>query len=408
MSLHRIAFVFLILCSGAQAQTLSLQRARELALVNQPLLAGMQASIVSSEQARIAAGQLPDPKLKVGLANLPVTGTDGWRLTPEAMTQRSVGISQEFTREEKRRLKGERFRLEAERDRSELGVIRRQVERDAALAWLEVFYPDQALSLLRRIETENRLQLDSLMIGYRAGRVTQAEVLAAEVALKLLADRGADFQAQAARARAGLSRWIGADADRPVSADLPQLATPADIDALVAHIAAHPHLSYLGKQVEMAEAETALARQSARPDWNVEVSYSQRGPAFSDMVSVQFGIDLPLWRANRQDRDVASKAALIDKARALREEHLRALQSDVRRFHADWRSSTERAGRFERDILPQARDRVEAALAAYSAGRGDIAPVLDARRALLDINLQRLALQMDAARAQLQLQYFTE
>jgi outer membrane protein TolC len=50
--------------------------------------------------------------------------------------------------------------------------------------------------------------------------------------------------------------------------------------------------------------------------------------------------------------------------------------------------------------------RIEEARGAYQAGRGGFDAVLSARRSLLDIQLQRLALAVEAARAQVRLQYF--
>ena len=49
---------------------------------------------------------------------------------------------------------------------------------------------------------------------------------------------------------------------------------------------------------------------------------------------------------------------------------------------------------------------MEAATAAYGAGSGALVSLLDARRSLLDIRVQRLELQLDAARHQVQLQYY--
>jgi outer membrane protein TolC len=61
---------------------------------------------------------------------------------------------------------------------------------------------------------------------------------------------------------------------------------------------------------------------------------------------------------------------------------------------------------FDTTIIPNAARRVEGARRAYGAGRGSFDTVLLARRSLLDIRLQRLALAIEAARAQVRLQYF--
>ncbi len=389
--------------AGAVAP-LTLEEAAQLALANQPLLAGQQAAINAAEKNAVVAAQLPDPKLKVGLNDLPVTGSEAFSVRRDNFTEYKVGISQDFPRAEKRRLRGAMAQLEAQRDTEEFEVMRRAVMRDAALAWLEVFYPESALTLVQAQEKETEAQLEAVKIAYRAGRVNQADVLASQVALDLLKDREADYARQASRSRASLARWIGAAAGRPLAENLPALPVP-NREALIAHVQNHPHLSYLDKQVEVAQTDVALAREAYKSDWSIEVSYGNR-PAFPDFFSVQVGFDLPVFTKNRQDPALSSKLSLLDKSRSMKEDAERVLKSDAEKNYADWEASTARVVRYEASILPQAKQRIAAALAAYQSGRGDLNAVLDARRAELDIELQHLSLQVDAARAQLQLQYY--
>lgn len=285
--------------------------------------------------------------------------------------------------------------------------MRRTFRRDVALAWLDVYYADRAIDIVRELERESELQLELSNTAYLAGRKLQADVLGEEVALELFKDREAEFAKQAERNRAGLSRWIGADATRPISAELPALPPPP-LEALLAGVTAHPHLNTLEKQVEVAQAETALARQSYKSDWSLELMYGLR-PEFPDFLGVQVGIDLPVFPKNRQDRELAAKLALLEKARLQAEDALQVMLADIRRYYADWRSAEDRLSRlFELAILPQARARTEAALSAYQGGRGDLAAVLEARRAELELKLQRLALMVDKARAEIQLRYFSD
>lgn len=386
------------------AAPLTLEEAAQLALANQPLLAGQQAAINAAEKNAVAVEQLPDPKLKVGLNDLPVTGSEAFSVRRDSFTEYKVGISQDFPRAEKRRLRGAMAQLEAQRDTEELEVIRRGVMRDAGLAWLDVYHPEHAGALIQAQEREVESQVEALGIAYRAGKASQADVLSAQVALDLLKERESDFARQASRSRAALGRWIGAAGGGPLAENLPALPVPSR-EALIAHVQNHPHLSYLDKQVEVAQTDVALARQAYKPDWSLEVSYGNR-PAFPDFFSVQVGMDLPVFTGNRQDPALASKLSLLDKSRSMKEDAERVLKSDAEKNYADWESSAARVVRYEARILPQARQRVAAVLATYQSGRADLTSVLEARRAELDLELQLLSLQVDAARAQLQLQYF--
>jgi cobalt-zinc-cadmium efflux system outer membrane protein len=391
----------------AHAAPLGINDARELALKEQPLLESQQAQITASQESAVAAAQLPDPQLMAGLKDYPVTGSDAFSVRRDNFTMLTIGVAQEFPREEKRRLRGEREMLGSGKAALELDVMRRTIARDAALAWLDVYYPEQAQALIRELEREAQLQIESAEIAYRAGRKTQADVLAEQVTLALLKEKEADFAKQSTRARAGLSRWIGPEASRPIEEKLPD-EPPPTLEALLTLAESHPHLNTLDKQTEVAQTEVALARQAYKPDWNLEVYYAAR-PEFSDFVGVQVGIDLPVFPKNRQDRTLASKLAELEKARSLKEDALRILKADAARYYAEWQSASDRLSTFfAQDILPTARERIDAATAAYQSGKADLASVLEARRAELDLQLQRLALMVDKARALTQLQYFYE
>lgn len=404
---YSLLFYLTSFTASALAAPLGINDARELALKEQPLLQSQQAEIAAAQESAVAAGQLPDPKLSAGLRDYPVTGSDALSIRRDNFTMFMVGVMQEFPREEKRKLLSNRELLAAGKATQELDLTRRTISRDAVLAWLDVYYPEQAKALVRELEREAEVQIESAEIAYRAGRKTQADVLAEQVTLALLKDREADFSKQSAQARAGLSRWIGSAASREIEEKLPDQTPPA-LDALLALVESHPHLNTLDKQTDIARNEVAVARQAYKPDWNLEVYYASR-PEFSNFVGVQVGIDLPVFTKNRQDRTLASRLAQLDKTRSLKEDALRSIKADAARYYAEWQSASDRLSVFfDQDILPTARARIEAALAAYQSGKADLASVLEARRAELDLRLQQLALMVDRARALTQLQYFYE
>jgi len=402
------AFILLVLsAAGAAAQSLSLAEALDRAGSNQPMLEGQRAAIESSQQASIAAGQLPDPKLKAGILNLPIDGADAFTLGRDSMTMRMVGVVQEFPREEKRRLRGELVRLDAEQKTLELDFTARMIRRDAGLAWLDVWFAERAQEAARALQKETQTQIDNLTIGLRAGRAGAAEVAGARVELELLKDREAEFSRRAAVARAELGRWIGESALRPFPTEPPLLPEAPSVVQLLDHVERHPHLTAFAKQAQIAETDARLAQEAGKPDWNVEIAYAQRGSAYSNMVSIQFGIDLPLFQNNRQNRVALSKLADASRARSQREDNLRQMRADLLRLVAERDSATARAAGFRDRILPQAQARLDAATAAYRAGTASLAGVLEARRALLDLQLERLEREAQAARGALQLDYFT-
>jgi len=390
------------------SQPLGLSEAMDLAQAQQPLLDSQRAAIRAAQEAKVAAQQLPDPKLKAGIVNMPVTGPDAWSLTRDFMTMRMVGVMQEFPRADKRRLRGELIDIDRRQRQSELESTQRAIRRDVAVAWLGAHYAQRAVSLVEALERETQRQIDVLGVRLKTDRTSQAEVVAARIELDLLKDRVTQLRRQEATARAELSRWLGNEADRPIALDAPALPEPRPAQEVADRLVEHPHLSGFEQQVKRAETDAELARVGGKPDWSVELSYGVRGSGFSDMVTVQFGVDLPVFQKNRQVRDVAAKLAAADRARALRDDNLREMQAMLRRHQAEWLAGRERLERFRSAILPQAAQRVEAALAAYRAGRGELTTVIDARRAQLELALQGLMLEGETAIAQAQIVFYDQ
>ena len=397
------AVLTLSLPLSSLAQPLTLDEAMQIAATGQPLLEAQKAGIRAAEEASVAATQLPDPKLKLGLLNVPISGQDAFSLTREPMTMRMVGVMQEFPRADKRRLRGELVDISRRQQADELDATQRSIRRDVALAWLDAHFSQRAVALVAAQERETLRQIDLLTIGVKTGRASQADTIAARIELDMLKDRSSHLTQQEAVARAGLSRWIGPEAQRPIASDLPTLPQPGEMEQLAAQLSEHPHLSTLERSVEKAEAEAELAKLGTKPDWNVELSYGVRGSSFGDMVTLQFGIDLPVFQKNRQLRDVAAKLADAQRAQALRDDNLREMQAMLRAHHAQWRSGLERLARYRTSTVPMAASQVEAALAAYRAGRGTLASVLEARRMQLDVLVQQLMLEADTAKAQAQI-----
>jgi len=133
--------------------------------------------------------------------------------------------------------------------------------------------------------------------------------------------------------------------------------------------------------------------------------YSQRGPAYSNMISLNVSVPLQWDQKNRQDREVAAKLAMRDQARAEREDMLRAHAADVRAMIAEWENDRERSVRYRRELLPLATERTQAILGAYRGAKASISDVLMARRNEIDVRIQALQLETDTARLWAQLNY---
>lgn len=390
------------LSAVAAEAPLTLPEAQQLAVSAQPMLGISRAAGAAQREAAVAAQQLPDPRLKLALQNVP---TDSFSLSEDFMTQRTIAIEQMVPGGNKRQLRGRRGQREAAQSDAEQAVAERVVRRDSALAWLDVYYLVQTGLLLGELHGDARAGIEALAISYGADKASQADVLAGRGALNQLADRIHDVRGQTERARAMLARWIGSAAARELALDfvLPKVA-PAD--QLVANAGSHPELKVYDKTIEVGETDVLLAREARRPDWSVELAYSKRGSAYADMVSLQFAFDLPVSPATRQDRETASKLALLERTRFQREDRLRTLTAEIKAEHALYQATSSRIATLESAALANARQRVAAARIAYENARGSLAAVYEAHHAEVEIRLQLLTQRLELARSAVRLAYF--
>jgi len=390
--------------SLAQAP-LSLDLAVAQALARSGLVGAADSKARAAQHMAAAAGQLPDPVLKLGLNNLPIDGPDRYSVSRDFMTMRSIGVMQELTRADKRSARARRAEREVE-----LAAVARQatladLQRDAATAWLERSYQESMRELLQAQIAQAERQVQAADTLYRSGKGSQAEVFAARGSVEQLRDGLAQAERRVAVATTQLGRWVGEDAGLPL-APRPALTLPAWTDgALAEHLTQHPQIATAVQQEAIADSEAALARAARSADWGVELQYSQRGPAYSNMVSINLSVPLQWDQKNRQDRELAARLAGIDEARARREEVQRAHEAEVRSLLQEWRSFEQRLRRYDAWLLPLATQRNEAALASYRAGSGPLTAVLDARRGEVDARIDRLRIEMEQARVWAQLNY---
>ncbi|WP_242616878.1 TolC family protein [Rivibacter subsaxonicus] len=389
----------------AQAVPLSLDEAVALATGQSARVKATEAQADAARQMAVAAGQRPDPVLKLGINNLPVDGPDRWSLTRDFMTMRSVGLMQELTRADKRRARAARAAGEADAAAVAQRQVTAELQRDAALAWLERSFQQSMRELLVTQRIEAELQLQAAEAAYRGGKGMQADVLAARTEVETMHDRIAQVDRMLAVSTIQLGRWIGDAAARPVAAR-PAFAPPPWAEGdLAMHLTGHPQIAGATQQVALAQAEASIARAERQADWSVELMYSQRGPAYSNMVSLNLSVPLQWDQKQRQDRELAARQSQVNRAAAELDDLLRAHEAEVRALLQEWQSEAGRLRRHDEKLLPLARQRVEAALSAYRAGSGSLTAVLEARRTEIDTRMERLRIEMEISRRWAQLEF---
>jgi outer membrane protein TolC len=129
------------------------------------------------------------------------------------------------------------------------------------------------------------------------------------------------------------------------------------------------------------------------------------GRSRADLFSVGVTFDLPLFTENRQDKEVQSA---ISKTEAVKTEKLLLLRELLGSYlSAKGRllRLKDRQNLYQEKLLPQIHDQAEASLTAYTNDDGDFSEVVRSRIAVLNAEIDELALNVDEQKIRLELNY---
>ena len=376
-----------------------LDEAIQRALGDSPQIVAAQASLEGAQELAPSAGRLPDPEVIAGVDNLPVNTSDQFSLTRDFMTMRKVGVMQTFPNGAKRRLQGELAAREIDVAQADLRASRFETAKAAAEAWIACATAEQSLKRVRDLRSDLSAQSSASRAALASGRSSAGDALTSEAALARLDGRVLELEQQLAMKRAEFARWVGRDATRNL-AELPwQRELGGAPQTLAQDVAAHPPLAPIVAGLEVARTEVSLARAEKRPDWSAELSFAKRGPDYSDMVSLEFRVGLPLFVKHRQNPVIAAKLANVRAQEASQEAEIRMHRAEIESMLAMWQSGRARLQHFEKELLPLARDRSRTVLNSYGSGRGDMRSALEALSDEVDLQLEYIELEGDVTRA---------
>lgn len=383
-----------------QRVPLTIAEAEDLARKGEPMQLALMAQADALHEEAIAAGSLPDPVLRVGLANYPINGGS---FSTEGMTQAQLALSQSFPRARAEgvaqvRAQAEVFSHSADsRSRDVLAAVR--------IAWLEAYYAQQAWVLV----SESRPFFADLVTitrsMYAVGRKTQHDVLRAELELSRLEDRLIETGQARSESKARLSRWLLQNANRPVALKLPDWGSPPTLENLQAGLASHPAIAAGDAGVSAQDAAVRIAEENKKPGWALEAGYGYRdgrladGSPRSDFISLSVSVDLPFFSKNRQDRKLAAALSNRRAARESRAELTARLSSELSVEYARWTDLTRRLALYETQILEQSKGQAQAALLAYQSDTGDFSDVMRGYIDDLNTRLDHIRLQVQRAQS---------
>ena len=417
--------------------TLSLEKAVSLAQINDPWLRGNTLKQKAIELKGSSVNTLPNPKISLGIANLP---TNGFNFGQEAMTQVKVGISQHFPRGNTLIIKSNQLKAQSKAFPYQRQDRKSKVAVTVGTLWLDAYQIQQSTALIVKSRSLFEQLADVAEASYSAalGKTRQQDIVRAQLELTRLDDRLDKLTQKSSNYEGALLQWLVKlpnDENPKISSSikhefifknyffgnaLPEielLNNNLEVSAhllkargLINYFLSHPMIVAVDKQINATKIGINLAKQKQQPAWGVNGSYGHRsdapvGTSRANLFSVGLTMDLPLFNNNSQQQEVQSAIAQTE---AVKTEKLLLLRQMLGAYSSAKRRLLRLADRqklYQIKLLPQTIDQAEASLNAYTHNNGDFSAVVRSRIALLNTEIDQLTLNVEEQKIRLELNY---
>jgi outer membrane protein, heavy metal efflux system len=366
--------------SGARV-TITLDRAVELALANNPTLKAARTQIDQSRAQEITAGLRPNPTLSGDSQFLPIFNPSQFTTdTLDTLTQFDVGAGYLFERGRKRQ-----WRLRAARDatvvtRSQVADAERTLKFNVAQQFINVLLAKSNLAFAEQGLSSFQQTVDISRERYRAGDISESDLL--KITLQMLQFQTDVASARVAKAQAlvSLRQLLGYESvprDYDVAGDLaysPMTVTLTDLEARA--LQERPDVRAAQQGITAAQSQIGLARANGKQDLNLSVNFSH----VSSMSSSSWFFNIPLPIFDRNQGEIKRTMFAADQAKFTSTSAEEGALADVRNAYESAASNDEIVKLYTSGYLKQAEDSRSISNYAYKGGAATLLDLLDAER----------------------------
>lgn len=362
--------------------SLTIEQSLEIALQKHPELAAVSHVIQSAQGQVVQAGLYPNPTVgyrgdQVGSRGAP-GGQQGPFISQEVVTGGKLQVSQSAALDALTATQWQaittRFALEAKVRTAfyEVLTAQREVSENEAI----VKIAEENLEASRKIE--------------QAGRGSQPDVLRARVELESNKNRliAARKRLEAAWPLLTNAMGITGVARVPLQGDLESAKPEFELKSLQEQIT-NNHSEIKQLQASVAEAEKLITRARLEnvPNLDLQVQPLYDYTESVGQVSFEVGMRLPVWNKN-QGNIQSAEAEQFRRMHELENTRLK-LNERIVQVYQRYVTAREQAGKFEKDLIPQAQEALRLTKAAFESGdaKYDYTALLDAQRTLAQARL---------------------
>jgi outer membrane protein TolC len=365
--------------------SLTVQEAVAEALQSNPAIRASVRRLSLAQAKTTTARSLDDPMFMVRDWDTPLRKP--WDLN---QAQLMFSVQQTFLGKEKRDVRAKVAGDEVEVAASDLESLRQEVAAEVRKACADLMRNADERRLLDRQAALLKEAQSATLVEYTTGKVPQADVLRAQMALTRLDEQLIELDEERDTARARLSAVLGRRPDEELRisgsyATARELPPLEELDRLA--ILHRPELAGLRMQIEKSKDEGQATRLAMKPDFTAALGYMlmPAGSASRNAYMAEMTMNLPWLNRDRHFGESKQADAATAVAQAELEARTSAVFLEVRQAQIATRAAGKRVKVYRDTLLPQAEAAFKASTAAYQNNRAEFLTLIDSQNLLLDI-----------------------
>ena len=339
------------------------------------------------------AGSLDDPRLGIGLLNVP---TNTFDLDQEPMTQKQIFVAQKVPWFGKLSLREQRQALRVSQQLAIVEAKRLELSRKIATVYYELGFIASSQDINRRLTEMVNEILKVAETRYATGKGLQQDVLQAQVELSKLIGEEIMLKKERRTLEDRINELLSRESFTPVvpPKDMIFPDMSLEVESLkVQSLEQNAWLKIRQAAVDQAYVEIELAKKDYWPDMDFRVAYGQReeslmGVDRPDFLSASVMINLPLWKKNRQDKKLSATKKGHEAAEKFYMSMRDALPHRVDALVTDILDTQENYRLFSDALLLQAEQWAQSSLSAYVVDKVEFSTMINAHIRLLQFELK--------------------
>jgi outer membrane protein, heavy metal efflux system len=369
---------------GQESSTSDLQSLITEAMKNNPEIRAALAQ-VDVMRARVSqAGTLDDPELKFMREGMP-----DFKYS-EAMYSR-IELMQMIPFPTKLGTQKDLANIQTRSTQSEQLEKMNEVLAKLKSTYVELWFIQQNIALAQENSRLMKQFLSVAQTKYTTGQVPQQDILKAQIEIAMIGNEQISLRQKELSMKAMLMSLLNRDSRDTISvAMMPsEVSFVVNLDTLLS-FASHKRPMIVKDSLMIDESKTMLsmAKQEYLPDFKFGIERMTEPMGSFTGWSVSAGITIPFapWTLGKASARVDEANAAINKSNASYSATRNMVANNIKDLYYKASGAKKQLDIYNSEILPQAKQSVQASLTAYQTGTTDFLMLIDAYRTLVSIS----------------------